>query len=55
MHLRQEEVTFVAMHMLYGAGFFCFLLFSIIVLLESIGAWLIVLHTVIDFSEAGKV
>lgn len=50
MHLCQEGIIFVAVHMLYGAVFF----FSIIVLLESIGGWLIVFHMVIEFSEAEK-
>lgn len=51
VHLGQERIVFVALHMLYGA-MFCF--FSIIVLLESIGGWLIDFHMEIEFSEAGR-
>lgn len=51
VHLCQEGITCVTIHMLYGAKYF---FFSIIVLLESIGGRLIVLHTVIEFSEAGR-
>lgn len=45
---RKDFICFHA-HSLWG-----YVLFPIIVLLESIGGWLIVFHTVIEFFEAGR-
>jgi hypothetical protein len=38
----------------YAHALWSYVLFSIIVLPESIGGWLIVFHTVIEFFEVGR-